>query len=86
MSPGRPELRLALGVLLTPLAALLAFVDPGLAKDADCEAVLSGFPPVIVCASAPLRGFPSGEFLAHKRLDLGHAGDIGPEWQLPVER
>jgi uncharacterized protein involved in outer membrane biogenesis len=29
----------ALGVLLTPLASVLAFVDPGLAKDADCEAV-----------------------------------------------
>lgn len=31
----------ALGVLLTPLAAVLAFVDPGLAKDADCEALLA---------------------------------------------
>jgi AsmA family protein len=31
----------ALGVLLTPLAALLAFVDPGLAKDADCAALLA---------------------------------------------
>ena len=31
----------ALGVLLTPLAAVLAFVDPGLAKDADCAALLS---------------------------------------------
>ncbi|MBV9697767.1 MAG: AsmA family protein, partial [Gammaproteobacteria bacterium] len=32
---------LALGALLTPLAAALAFVDPGLAKDADCSAVLA---------------------------------------------
>ena len=31
----------ALGVLLTPVAALLAFVDPGLAKDADCAALLN---------------------------------------------
>lgn len=29
----------ALGVVLTPLAAVLAFVDPGLAKDADCAAL-----------------------------------------------
>jgi uncharacterized protein involved in outer membrane biogenesis len=31
----------ALGVLATPAAAVLAFVDPGLAKNADCTAVLS---------------------------------------------
>jgi uncharacterized protein involved in outer membrane biogenesis len=31
----------ALGVLLTPLAAVLAFVDPGLAKDADCAALIA---------------------------------------------
>jgi uncharacterized protein involved in outer membrane biogenesis len=30
----------ALGVALTPLAAVIAFVDPGLAKDADCAALL----------------------------------------------
>jgi uncharacterized protein involved in outer membrane biogenesis len=29
-----------LGALATPLAAILAFVDPGLAKDADCGALL----------------------------------------------
>jgi uncharacterized protein involved in outer membrane biogenesis len=29
----------ALGVVLTPLAAVLAFVDPGLAKDADCASL-----------------------------------------------
>jgi hypothetical protein len=27
---------IALGVVLTPVASLLAFVDPGLAKDANC--------------------------------------------------
>jgi uncharacterized protein involved in outer membrane biogenesis len=32
---------IALGMLLTPVAALLAFVDPGLAKDADCVALLA---------------------------------------------
>jgi len=31
----------ALGVILTPLSAVLAFVDPGLAKDADCAALLT---------------------------------------------
>jgi hypothetical protein len=30
----------ALGALATPLAAILAFVDPGLAKDANCSALL----------------------------------------------
>jgi uncharacterized protein involved in outer membrane biogenesis len=30
---------LALSVVLTPLAAVLAFVDPGLAKDADCASL-----------------------------------------------
>jgi uncharacterized protein involved in outer membrane biogenesis len=32
---------IALGVLLTPVAAMLAFVDPGLTKDADCTALLA---------------------------------------------
>jgi uncharacterized protein involved in outer membrane biogenesis len=31
----------AAGVLLTPIAAILAFIDPGLAKDQDCAALLS---------------------------------------------
>jgi uncharacterized protein involved in outer membrane biogenesis len=31
---------IALGTLLTPVAALLAFVDPGLAKDADCAGLI----------------------------------------------
>jgi hypothetical protein len=31
----------ALGVLLTPLASALAFVDPGLSKDADCGALMT---------------------------------------------
>jgi uncharacterized protein involved in outer membrane biogenesis len=31
----------ALGVVLTPLAAVLAFVDPGLAKDANCAALIA---------------------------------------------
>jgi uncharacterized protein involved in outer membrane biogenesis len=31
----------ALGVLATPFAAILAFVDPGLAKDADCAALIA---------------------------------------------
>ena len=31
----------ALGTLLTPVAAMLAFVDPGLAKDQDCSELLA---------------------------------------------
>ncbi|MFO1468648.1 MAG: AsmA family protein [Steroidobacteraceae bacterium] len=31
----------ALGTLLTPLAAALAFIDPGLAKDANCASLLA---------------------------------------------
>jgi AsmA family protein len=31
----------ALGVLLTPVASALAFIDPGLAKDKNCEAILT---------------------------------------------
>ena len=31
----------ALGTLLTPVATLLAFVDPGLAKDQDCSELLA---------------------------------------------
>jgi uncharacterized protein involved in outer membrane biogenesis len=30
-----------LGIVLTPLASVLAFVDPGLAKDADCASLLA---------------------------------------------
>ncbi len=36
----------ALGVLLTPLAALLPFVNPGLAEDADCAAIMAEAQPV----------------------------------------
>ena len=42
----------ALGILLTPVASILAFVDPGLGKDANCAAVLGqaeqdkGLPPL----------------------------------------
>jgi hypothetical protein len=30
-----------LAALLTPIAAILAFIDPGLAKDADCSALVA---------------------------------------------
>ena len=33
-----------LGALLTPVAAVLAFVNPGLAHNADCYALLGGAP------------------------------------------
>ncbi len=32
---------IALGVALTPLAAILPFVDPGLARNADCQALMA---------------------------------------------
>jgi hypothetical protein len=37
---GQAGAAVALGTLLTPVAALLAFVDKGLAKDANCSAVI----------------------------------------------
>jgi uncharacterized protein involved in outer membrane biogenesis len=40
-TPGQVALATVLGVLATPLASVLAFVDPGLAKDADCGALLA---------------------------------------------
>jgi hypothetical protein len=40
-TPGQVALATALGVLATPLASVLAFIDPGLAKDADCGALLT---------------------------------------------
>ena len=40
-TPGQAALATALGVLATPLASVLAFIDPGLAKDADCGALLA---------------------------------------------
>jgi len=40
-TPGQVALATALGVLATPLASVLACVDPGLAKDADCGALLA---------------------------------------------
>jgi uncharacterized protein involved in outer membrane biogenesis len=44
----------AAGVLLTPLAALLAFIDPGLAKDQNCSALLDSS--ALVGSSALLGG------------------------------
>ena len=40
-TPGQVALATVLGVLATPLASVLAFVDPGLAKDADCGSLLA---------------------------------------------
>jgi hypothetical protein len=38
---GQAGAAVALGTLLTPVASLLAFVDPGLAKDANCVDLVS---------------------------------------------
>lgn len=43
---------LAAGVFLSPLAAILPFVDPGLAKDADCSGLVSEQ----ASAKAPVKG------------------------------
>jgi hypothetical protein len=48
----------ALGVLATPIASVIAFIDPGLAKDADCggliaEAEREGAPPVTDAQNTP---------------------------------
>jgi uncharacterized protein involved in outer membrane biogenesis len=50
-TPGEVAIATALGVLATPLAAVLGFIDPGLAKDQDCGALIAeaekeGAPPV----------------------------------------
>jgi len=50
-TPGQVAIATALGVLATPLAAVLGFIDPGLAKDADCSALL---------AEAHRQGAPQG--------------------------
>jgi uncharacterized protein involved in outer membrane biogenesis len=39
---GQIGISAAVGVVLTPLAALLPFVEPGLTKDADCAALVAG--------------------------------------------
>jgi hypothetical protein len=40
-----------LAAVLTPIAAVLAFVDPGLAKNADCSALMAQAPPAASVAS-----------------------------------
>lgn len=40
-TPGEVALATALGVLATPLASVIAFIDPGLAKNADCNALIA---------------------------------------------
>ncbi len=43
---------IALGIVLTPLAAILPFVDPGLAKNADCQSLMAD----AKTAPAPVKG------------------------------
>jgi uncharacterized protein involved in outer membrane biogenesis len=40
-TPGQAGVAAAIGTLVAPLASVLAFIDPGLAKDADCGALLA---------------------------------------------
>jgi hypothetical protein len=42
-----------LAALLTPIAAVLAFVDPGLAKNADCSALMAQVGPAGSGAGEP---------------------------------
>lgn len=53
----------ALGAVATPLAAILAFVDPGLAKDVNCSALLqsaeSKSPAPLPATSPPSKSEPS---------------------------
>jgi uncharacterized protein involved in outer membrane biogenesis len=53
----------ALGTLLTPVAAMLAFVDPGLAKDQDCSQLLAQAhaDPAVPTASSGAHGDPDSK-------------------------
>jgi hypothetical protein len=57
IDPAKPLLQAGAGtvlaVLLTPLAATIAFVDPGLAKNADCAALLAQAAPGKALAGGP---------------------------------
>jgi len=62
-TPGQVAVATALGVLATPLAAVLGFIDPGLAKDADCSALIAeaerqGAPPVKTAAKGQAKDKP----------------------------
>lgn len=57
VDPGKTLLQVgegtALATLLTPVAAILAFIDPGLAKNADCAALVAQATPAAVAATEP---------------------------------
>jgi hypothetical protein len=72
---GQGGLVVALGALINPLASLLATIDPGLAKDANCGAVLAqakqkGAPvsrrAVQNIPRAPIRTMPTSERVARR--------------------
>lgn len=54
----------ALGAVATPLAAILAFVDPGLAKDENCSALLQSAESKAP-APPPAKSAPSSRELSH---------------------
>lgn len=73
---GQGGLVVALGALINPLASLLATIDPGLAKDANCGAVLAqakekGAPvsrrALQNVARTPLRTVPTSERVVRRR-------------------
>jgi hypothetical protein len=55
-------LGLALGSVLTPLAAILPFVDPGLAKDANCSGLMAQGK----AEGAPVKGQAAAPLTAHR--------------------
>lgn len=68
-TPGEVALATALGVLATPLASVIAFIDPGLAKDADCGGLI---------AEAERQG-------AHPARDTQSAKDKGAPKEAPIK-
>jgi AsmA family protein len=78
-TPGEVAIATALGVLATPLASVLGFIDPGLAKNADCasliaEAEKEGAPPVKQGAQNQKQAAPdsAGRPDRQERLAEGH--------------
>jgi uncharacterized protein involved in outer membrane biogenesis len=51
----------ALGTLLTPVAAMLAFIDPGLAKDQDCSQLLAQAHPNVAAGAVGATGAHSSQ-------------------------
>ncbi len=66
LKPGLAPLQaagaVALGVALSPIAAILPFVDPGLTHDADCVGLTAAFDMASKPDAYGLRGFKAMEY------------------------